>query len=403
MNQNINTTIQKAARKKTFYVIYLLAFLMAFHIALLIFVESTFVESTLERLSINDIGKFVGIIYSAAALVTLIIFLNISKILTKLGNFKLAFIFFSVEILALFGLVFIESPIFLILVFIIHLIVMRLIFFNIDLFLEGNSCDESTGTTRGMFLTSSNIAFVMAPFIAGFILTNGDFWKLFFISGFIMIPALLLLYFQFRDHKDPIYDQVSLINTLREIWQRKNLYKIMVSAFLLRFFYSWMVIYTPIYLHKEIGLPLYDIIGIIIPIALLPFILFQFVLGKIADEKLGEKEILTAGFIIAGFTTMLLSFVTSTDVIVWALLLFATRVGASFIEIMTETYFYKKIDATDTHLMGCFRTLVPLAYLVGPLVATGFLMFFDYQYLFVTLGFIMLFGLKYSLSLVDTK
>ena len=398
-----NLTAFKKPTNKTFYVIYILAFLVAFHIALLLYVESTFVESTLEKFSINDIGKFVGLIYAAAALVTLVVFLNISKILTKIGNFKLAFILFSIEMLSLFGLVFISSPIVLILVFILHLIAMRLVFFNIDLFLESNSSDESTGTTRGMFLTSISIAFVIASLMAGFILTNGDFWKLFFISGFIMIPAILLLFFQFRDYKDPIYDNVPLVKTLKEIWQRKNLYKIMVSAFLLRFFYSWMVVYTPIYLHKEMGLALSDIIGIIIPIALLPFILFQFILGKIADEKLGEKEILTAGFIIAGFTTMLLSFVTSTDVIVWALLLFATRVGASFIEIMTETYFYKKIDATDTHLMGCFRTLIPLAYLIGPLVATGFLMFFDYQYLFVTLGFIMLFGLKYSLTIQDTK
>ena len=388
---------------QTFYVIYLLAFLMAFHIALLLYVESTFIESTLERLNINDIGKFVGIIYSTAALVTLIIFLNISKILTKIGNFKLALIFFSIEMLALFGLVFVKTPILLILIFILHLIVMRLVFFNIDLFLEGNSTDESTGTTRGMFLTSTSIAFVIAPLMAGFILTNGDFWKLFFISGFIMIPALLLLYFQFRDHKDPIYDNVPLKKTLQEIWKRKNLYKIMMSAFLLRFFYSWMVVYTPIYLHTEIGLSLSNIVGIIIPIALLPFILFQFMLGKIADEKLGEKEILTVGFIIAGFTTMLLSFTTSTNLMVWALLLFATRIGASFIEIMTETYFYKKIDATDTHLMGCFRTLIPLAYLIGPLAATFFLMFFEYNYLFLALGIIMLLGLKYSLTIEDTK
>ena len=398
-----NLTAFKKPTDKTFYVIYILAFLVAFHIALLVYVESTFVESTLGKFSINDIGKFVGLIYAAAALVTLVVFLNVSKILTKLGNFKLALILFSVEMLALFGLAFVSSPMVLILVFILHLIVMRLVFFNIDLFLESFSDDGSTGTTRGMFLTFSSTAFVIAPLMAGFILTNGDFWKLFFISGFIMIPAILLLYFQFRDYKDPVYDNVPLVKTLKEIWQRKNLYKIMASAFLLRFFYSWMVIYTPIYLHKEIGLAFSDIVGIIIPIALLPFILFQFMLGKIADEKLGEKEILTAGFIIAGFTTMLLSFVTSTNVMVWALLLFATRVGASFIEIMTETYFYKKIDATDTHLMGCFRTLVPLAYLIGPLVATGFLMFFDYQYLFVTLGIIMLFGLKYSLTIQDTK
>jgi len=366
-------------------------------------VESSFAESILGKLDIDNIEKFVGIIYSLAALVTLATFFNISKILRKLGNFKLAFLLFFLEALASFGLVFIQSPLFLIFLFIIHLIIIRLVFFNIDLFLECNSNDESTGTTRGILLTSSNSAYVIAPLIAGFILTNGDFWKLFFVSGFIMIPAILLLYFQFRDHKDPVYDDVPFIKTLKEIWQRKNLYKIMMSNFLLCFFYSWMVVYTPIYLHTEIGLSLREIVGIIMPIALLPFMLFQFILGKIADEKLGEKEILTAGFIIAGLATISLSFVTSTNIIVWAFLLFVTRVGASFIEIMNETYFYKKIDGTDAHLMGCFKTLVPLAYLIGPLTATAFLMFFDYKYLFIALGFIMFLGLRYSLTLEDTK
>jgi len=389
--------------KKTFYVIYLLSFLISFHSALLLYVESSFAESILGKLDIDNIEKFVGIIYSLAALVTLATFFNISKILRKLGNFKLAFLLFFLEALASFGLVFIQSPLFLIFLFIIHLIIIRLVFFNIDLFLECNSNDESTGTTRGILLTSSNSAYVIAPLIAGFILTNGDFWKLFFVSGFIMIPAILLLYFQFRDHKDPVYDDVPFIKTLKEIWQRKNLYKIMMSNFLLCFFYSWMVVYTPIYLHTEIGLSLREIVGIIMPIALLPFMLFQFILGKIADEKLGEKEILTAGFIIAGLATISLSFVTSTNIIVWAFLLFVTRVGASFIEIMNETYFYKKIDGTDAHLMGCFKTLVPLAYLIGPLTATAFLMFFDYKYLFIALGFIMFLGLRYSLTLEDTK
>ena len=401
----MNTICKKgnSSNQKTFYIIYIIAFLVAFHVALPIYVESSFIESVISRFAINDIGKFVGLVFTAASLITLTVFLNVSKILRKIGNFKFAFGLIALEILSLLGLVFIQSPVILVLMFILHLTSVKLILFNIDLFLESFSNDEETGTVRGTYLTSCNVAFVIAPFTAGFILTDGDFWKLFYISAFIMVPALLLLYMRFRDYKDPVYDDVPFINTIKEIWRRKNVYKIMMSSFLLRFFYSWMVVYVPIYLNKEMGIAMMDIVGIIMPIALLPFMLFEFILGKIADEKLGEKELLTIGFIIAGIFTILLSFITSGSIIVWALMLFATRVGASFIEIMSETHFYKKIDATDTHLMGCFKTLSPLAYIIGPIVATVFLVFFDYQYLFITLGVIMIYGIRYSLTLKDTK
>ena len=126
-------------------------------------------------------------------------------------------------------------------------------------------------------------------------------------------------------------------------------------------------------------------------------------LGKIADARLGEKELLTAGFIITGIATMSLTFVVSSNIMLWAALLFMTRIGASFIEMMTETYFYKKIDATDTHLMGYFKNLRPLAYLIAPTTATIFLVFFDYKYLFLIIGIVMISGVRYSLSIVDTK
>ena len=336
MNENTAETTQCIVNKKTFYVIYLLAFLAAFHTALPLYIESSYIEGVIGRLSIESIGRYVGLIYAAASLVTFVTFLNISRILRHIGNFNLAFGMITIEILALLALALTHdlSPLYIIPIFIIHLIAGNIIYFNLDLFLESFSDDGSTGTIRGTFFTAMNISFVIAPFLAGLILTNGDFWKIFLASAFIMTPTLILLYIRFRDYKDPQYDNVPFIGTLKEIWRRKNVYKIMMSSFLLRVFYSLMVIYTPIYLHKAMGIPFSEIVGIIIPIALLPFMLFEFMLGKIADSYLGEKELLTAGFIITGLATMSLTFVVSSNIMLWAALLFMTRVGASFIEFI---------------------------------------------------------------------
>ncbi len=391
--------------KKALYVIYILAFLTSFHFALPLYLESSFLEEVMTKLGIENIEKYVGLIYTTASLITFILFLNISKILKKIGNFRLAFYFILIEVLMLLGLTFtnVLSSIYIIFFFLVHIVAVNIIYFNLDLFLESFSNDKSTGTVRGLFFTAMNIAFVAAPFIAGLILTDGDFWKIFLISAAIMSLTLPLLFIQFNGYKDPKYDSVPCIDTFKEIWRRKNIYKIMSSMFILRFFYSWMIIYTPIYLNQVMGISFSQIVGIIMPIALLPFPLFQFVLGKIADSTLGEKELLTAGFIIAGFSTASLSFVTTPSIIVWAALLFITRIGASFIEMMVETYFYKKIDATDTHLIGYFKNMRPLAFLIAPLFATGFLVFYDYQYLFLVLGIVVFSGIYFSLTLKDTK
>jgi len=45
----------------------------------------------------------------------------------------------------------------------------------------------------------------------------------------------------------------------------------------------------------------------------------------------------------------------------------------------------------------------PLAYIVGPLLATATLFVVDIQYIFLIFAVIILFGLRYSLTLHDTK
>jgi len=162
-----------------------------------------------------------------------------------------------------------------------------------------------------------------------------------------------------------------------------------------------MVIYAPIYLHEVIGFS-WPQIGILLAIALVPYIIFQWPLGRIADTKVGEKELLSLGFVIMALSTAMMSFITVAHMIIWMILLFLTRVGASMVEIMSETYFFKKIDGQNVNLLGFYRTLRPLAYVLSPVVASLFLAVIDVRFLFVILGAIMLGALFYSNTITDT-
>jgi len=100
---------------------------------------------------------------------------------------------------------------------------------------------------------------------------------------------------------------------------------------------------------------------------------------------------------------MVLSFLTSHAFWIWGLVLFATRVGASAVEIASESYFFKHINAQDSEIISIFRIISPLAYSVAPLMASLALIIIDIRFLFLTLGIFMLLGLKYSLTLKDTR
>jgi MFS family permease len=164
-----------------------------------------------------------------------------------------------------------------------------------------------------------------------------------------------------------------------------------------------MVIYTPIYLATRMNFS-WGEIGSILGIMLLPFIFLQFPLGEIADRRFGEKEILVIGFIITAISTGALSFLApGTSLLVWAAILFATRIGAAAIEIMTETYFFKKIESSDTSLISFFRYTKPLSFVIGAAGASAFLAFADMKYMFLTLGIIMLSGIYFAVMIEDTK
>jgi MFS family permease len=98
-----------------------------------------------------------------------------------------------------------------------------------------------------------------------------------------------------------------------------------------------------------------------------------------------------------------MSFVTTASVAFWAGLMFISRVGASAVEAMTESYFYKQVGPADTHLITFMRTTRATSYVIAPIIGSIILSFLDFRFLFLALGAFMLCALPYSLSIRDTK
>jgi MFS family permease len=243
---------------------------------------------------------------------------------------------------------------------------------------------------------------VLSQLVSGSILSDASYGQIYLISGVFPLLVAFVLYFFVRGFKDPVYRKMALMKTCRTFLRNKNLSKAYIINLILKFFYAWMIIYTPIYLHQILGFE-WDKIGIIFSIMLLPFVLVTFPLGKLSD-KIGEKKMLKLGFIIATSTVFIIPFIRENSILIWAIVLFATRVGAATIEIMSESHFFKIVKEEDVDEISFFRNTGPMSFIIAPLLAIPVLLFTpSFEYIFFVLSAILLCGLFVTLRLKDVK
>ncbi len=382
--------------------IYLLIFLFTLHFTPATYIESSFLENLVG-------GNRVGLIFAVASVFTIITLAVVRKIVKKVGNYKTFLTALIVEFISLSVLslsLFVEVDSFwagvFIVAFITGFISRSIAFFNFDIFTEHFTNDEEVGTVRGALLTSLNFAFVIGPLLSGMIVSDDkNIGKVFVLGVLLLIPVIHITVKYFKNYRDSKYKDYEFLGTLIYIIGKPDLRRIFICNFLLFLFYSWMIIYTPIYLHDKIGFSIGEV-STIIGLGLIPFLILQFFLGRLADKKYGEKEILTLGFIITGLSTILMTIFSAKIFILWAGILFVTRIGASMIESMVETYLFKKISDKSLDIISLYRATRPVAYIAGPILASCLLLFIDIKFLFLVLGIILIGGINFSLKIKDT-
>ena len=384
----------------SFAYLYAASFLFALSTYLITYIGSNFLSTSLPENS-------VGLVYTMGAILGLGIFTFLPRLLHRFGIRVVLLSILSLEVCAFGVLTFIDLPLSNILFFIAYLTLYPLCYYCFDILLEHLTVGEHiTGTLRGLLLTFVNAGLIIAPMIAGILLANESYRNVFLVSGLLLIPVALLIVKMTRKNPNatvaPTYLPINILDSVTCIRGRTNVVRIMIVQFLLQVFFSFMVIYVPLYLHEHIGFTWLQI-GLIFSIALLPYVLIEFPAGRLADRYIGEKELLVIGFCIVAGATLVLAYTQRTDLAFWTILLFTTRIGAALIESMSDSYFFKKVSSIDTRTISFYRMLQPIAYLIGPLAGTLLLTFSGFHILFVTLAAIMAFGIPVAYSLIDTR
>jgi MFS family permease len=376
--------------------VYLGVLFVSFHYFFFVYINSSFLSQFL-----ND--SWIGYVYIAGSLTNIFVLLNAHRILRRFGNFKLITTFIILEIIALLTLAHATYAPIAIIAFIAQHAINPVIIYCLDVILDTYSNQNEQGKNRGIFLTILNTPPIIATIITGYILTGHNFGDIYTLSALFLLPLLFLSVTQFKNFVDPKYKRVEVGKVMERLSTHRAVRNILIDNIVLQMFYAIMTIYLPLYLQREIGLSLSEI-ALMFSIMLIPFVLLQFPIGKVADEKIGEKELLIGGFILMGIAMSTIGWMDTHSVVIWTIILVATRIGAAIVEIATETYFFKHIHPTDADMIGVFRMSHAIAFALTPLVGAVVLRYVDIQNMFIIgASIILIVGLRYAFDLRDTR
>lgn len=376
-------------------VLYIAGFLFSINIALTSYVSSSFLN-----VFINE--KYLGIIYAISAILTIWGLFEIPKIMSKYGNTNTSIFSSVLSFVSLIVLSFGNSSYAIVPAFMMYFITSNFLIMNFDIFIEELSPSKHIGKSRGIYLLIINGAWVLAQLVSGSIIAKSSYQGIFLFSASLIILTTGMFILFFQKFQDPLYKKISILKNLRFFIKQKNIFRIYILNFLLKFFFAWMVIYTPIYLHEYI-LFSWDKMGIIFTVMLLPFVILDYPMGKLSD-KIGEKKMLILSFTLTAIFVFMIPLIKNHSLFVWVGILFFTRVGAAIIEIMSESYFFKAVTVDNSEAISFFRNTGPMSYLIAPIIATIILATTpSFKYIFYILTPIMLLGTLISLRLKDIK
>lgn len=382
-----------------FWLIYVLSVLFNFHGLLIAYSNSTYMENYTSP-------EAIGALYTIGSCLSILSFLFISRVLQKLGNVKMTLLLASLEVLALCMLGLTTSSATAIIAFVVFLTLNPLLYLTIDIFSERliGANEKATGSKRGLALTLMSVAAVCGPLAMGMIVgdNNENLARTYFVSAGVFSFFILIVLTKFKTFDDPDYKRLRIFKAIRSFWNQHDLRNVFFAHFTLQFFFSWMVIYFPLYLATKIGFS-WDTIGVIIAVGLFAYVLFEYPIGIIADAYIGEKEMMAVGFVILAISSSWISFMATAPALSWMILMFISRTGASLVEATTESYFFKHTRGSDANIISFFRITRPLAMVFGSLVGSVTLLYLPFELMFVVLGFIMTLGIFFTMKLKDTR
>lgn len=369
---------------------------MATSVSFLSYFQSSFLE---EFIGIGSVSLF----FVFGNLSTILAISIFPKVIHKLGNYFTAKTIIILYAASLLSIASVSGPISAILSLLFFIISSNLIWINIDIFLEEVTSDANTGKVRTTFLTCMNLGWMIGPAISAQLIEIGGYSLSALSSTLVALPLFLIILYNKNNLKDKVKQpKQKTLSSFIGLWKNKNLRGVFAAGTALNIFFSAAVLYIPLYLHQSLGMP-WSQLGWIFSFMLIPFIIFEIPVGLLADKYFGEKEMMILGLFVLFCSLLLFFYIKSPLPLLWAVILFFSRVGAAMLEATRDTYFFKNVSAKDLGYINVFKMATPLGYVIGASFGSLALLFLPLNYVFLCLAIVLIPAFYLIYFIKDTK
>ena len=196
--------------------------------ALTLYFQSAFLKEIIGE-------KNIGIFFAATYVVAITAVFFFPSFLKKMGARFTVLGLLSVTLATLAILAF-GTPVFQLFALALYEVMLVLLGVTLDIFLESFSKDNLTGRIRGKAYTFLNIAFVIAPSIAGTLASQFGFRALFLGAALVILPLLILFAFKFRFQEIPSNHQPPIAKIFCKILTTPALCRIFYISLRIKYF-----------------------------------------------------------------------------------------------------------------------------------------------------------------------
>jgi len=239
---------------------------------------------------------------------------------------------------------------------------------------------------EGLTYTFANVAFVIGPLVAGFLLLKLSVQHVFLFAGlFVFVAFWIFKISKINDANIEKNTNKSLLKNLKAFFKKKDYFGIYFIRLGLAFWWSLIYIFMPLFIIRN-GLGV-EWVGYFLFAVAVPLILTEYQFAKFAGKN-GFKKIFKLGYLIVAITVSACFFVGNIYFIL-SLLIFASF-GMAMLEPTTISYFLDLLKKKDENrFFGPFSTGDSLGALLGRILPAIVLIFLPFKYIFLFFGLVM--------------
>lgn len=344
-------------------------------------------------LYLNELGfsqSTIGFILTGVVILNIIIKLLTTPLLEKFDEYKLYLLYVLIMAILYILVFFIESVYFYVFVLVVGMVLISIGDNAFGIIFKDESPKSEFEKNESLLYGISNIAWFIAPLMAGLFLEQFTFKVIFLVASLIFFASFLFSSsIPISNIKKREQIDSNFFKNIKDFFKIKTNVDSYIFNFLVSFHYSFIFVYVLLEVEKFYGL---FYAGLFVALTQLPLIFIQIKMSYFLS-KFKSKQLIYYSFIMLCCIYTLCFFIDNFVIVIALLVLSALPL--SFLEPLREAYLFDNIDNSldEEKFYPIYLTASDVGSIISKVLIGVLLLTFSLNIAYVVFAILLLFGI----------